>query len=700
MLPAWPRAQPLPATLLADEVTYDRESALLTASGNVEVLYEGRVLRAARVIYDERANEIRAEGPITITDPAGGVLIADAASLTPDLAAGLAQGARLLIADELQLAAAEVRRSGGRYTSLYRTVASTCTICAENPTPTWAIRAERVTQDQQARRIYFENARLEIMGLPVGWVPRLSIPEPGVERASGVLVPEFSQSDIYGFGFKLPYYQVLGPSADATVTPFVTSSGSLLIEGEYRRRMTNGGFDVSGMIALQDNLRQGLGSDPGRGALFADGEFRLDGGYVAAFDVSVASDDSFLQQYDYSDVDRLTSYAAVRRTRERSHLSVATIAFQSLREDEDTATVPFIFPQVFYRRLFDAPLGGRFGVDMNALGVTRADGLDTARAGGAIDWSGSWTLPQGVLASATAAASFDVYRTWDDPSLPENAVGRTVPAASVELRWPLLRSAGRAAHLIEPIAQVAWSEQLGADEDDIPNEDSQVVEFDDTNLFSLSRFPGIDRVETGLRANLGVSYTRFDPAGWSLGVTVGRVVRTEPDPDFTDGTGLAGRWSDFVGAVSLDFAWGLTLVNRSLFDTDLDFKRNEFAMAYDGERGDLRAAYVYLAADDSDALLGPQPEINEFALDARFRFRPNWELRGLWRYDVEANENLRAGAGITYGNECAEFDLSVSRRYTSSFNVPPSTSIGFSVRLAGLGAPEERDWPERVCMGG
>ena len=65
------RAQEMPASLIADQVTYDRETRILTASGNVEVLYQGRVLRADRIVYDERRNEIRAEGDLLLTDPAG-----------------------------------------------------------------------------------------------------------------------------------------------------------------------------------------------------------------------------------------------------------------------------------------------------------------------------------------------------------------------------------------------------------------------------------------------------------------------------------------------------------------------------------------------------------------------------------------------------------------------------------------------------
>lgn len=135
-----------PVNLIADRVSLDQEREVLTAEGHVEVLYDGRLLRATRITYDRRANRITADGPLTIVDPDGSVLLADAATLDPELRDGLVDGARVLINSQLQIAAVEVRRSG-RFTTLHRTVASSCTICAENPTPTWAIRAARVTED-------------------------------------------------------------------------------------------------------------------------------------------------------------------------------------------------------------------------------------------------------------------------------------------------------------------------------------------------------------------------------------------------------------------------------------------------------------------------------------------------------------------------------------------------------------------------
>lgn len=688
-----PASAETPASLVADSVTYDRDGRTLTASGNVEVLYQGRVLRASRIIYDEAAGEVRAEGPITLTDPAGGVMLADKATLTPDLEDGLISGARLLIAGQMQLAAVEVRRTGGRYATLQRVIASSCTICAENPTPTWALRASRVTEDAVERRIYFENARLEMFGVPVALLPRLSIPEPGVDRATGFLVPIYRQSDIYGFGIKVPYYRTLGASADATVTPFVTTQGGILLEGEYRQRFDNGVFDIGGSVAVTNSLEE----DAGRGFITATGDYRLRGGFLAQFDFSVASDDNFMAQYDYSDADKLTSMAWISRTLADEYVELGTVAFQSLREDEDTAEIPFIFPEFYYRRLFDTPaIGGRLGVGGDALGVLRHSGINMVRGGGVLDWQQQLMLPYGFVTETTALGALEIYRVWEDDEQPREMLVRATPTASATVRWPWVRSTGGADHVIEPIVQVAYSHEFG--DTDNPNEDSQLPEFDATNLFSLNRFPGLDRLETGLRANVGINYTRVDPAGWQARVTVGRVYRESPEPDFPEGAGLAGRYSDYVGAVALDFTSGLSLINRSLFDPEFDFRRNEFAMVYDSERAGLAASYVYLAQDDSNPILGPQPETNEFSIGARYRVLPNWEVRGSWRYDLTTNSNLRAGAGITYGNECAEFDLSVSRRYTSWGNLPPSTSFGFDVRLAGLGTNQERDWPPRVCM--
>ena len=45
----------------------------------------------------------------------------------------------------------------------------------------------------------------------------------------------------------------------------------------------------------------------------------------------------------------------------------------------------------------------------------------------------------------------------------------------------------------------------------IPNEDSSDFEFDETNLFEPSRFPGLDRIDTGTKVAYGVRFSSLGP---------------------------------------------------------------------------------------------------------------------------------------------------------------------------------------------
>ena len=319
------------------------------------------------------------------------------------------------------------------------------------------------------------------------------------------------------------------------------------------------------------------------------------------------------------------------------------------------------------------------------------------RAGGGVDW-------QPRLDAAARRARLrppprrcsTSTRSGTTPTCPTASKSRAMPTASAELRWPLVRTTARAPqHVIEPIAQVIYSELIGDERTSRTRTASCPSSTRPTSSRSTAS-PAIDRLETGLRANLGISYTRHDPAGWSLG----RDPRPG-DPRRARGRVLRGH-RPRRPLVRLRRR-GLARLRQRADAGQPRALRHRARLPAQRVRPRLRrrarrrcsAAYIYLAEDDSNPILGPQPETNEFALDARYRVQPNWELRGLWRYDVASDSNLRAGAGITYGNECAEFDLSVSRRYTSSDNLPPSTSIGFNLRLAGIGDDGENETGRR-----
>jgi LPS-assembly protein len=683
---------PAPAALIADSVAFDATGNRLTAAGNVEILHEGTRLRATRVIYDGRTDRVTVEGPLYLIEPAGTVLIADFAELSTDLQDGVLRGARLVLDRQLQLAAAEIDRVGGRYTQLNRTVVSSCRICAGNPTPLWEIRARRVIHDQLERQLYFEHAQFRMGGVPLAYLPRLRLPDPTVERATGFLIPKFHSSDTLGTGLKLPYFITLGDHADLTLTPSFTSKNSQTLEFRYRRAFARGALEVEGAIS-QDELT----SHPARGYLFVEGSQDLARGFRAEYHLELASDPGYLLQYGFSDKDRLDSRFLLTRTRRDEHVSAEIVGFQSLRNTESNETIPVVVADsTWIRRFTPALIGGQATLSFSTHGHARRSttdivGRDVLRASAEAEWRRSWITGPGLVFTGLAGVAADLYSVRQDSTYP-STVERVTPIAAVELRWPLARQTARASHLLEPIAQVVWTpDRLTR----VPNEDSVLVEFDETNLFSLNRFAGIDGRERGLRANLGFHYTRTAASGWSLGLAAGRVFRADDLGQFTAASGLSGTSSDWVTALNLSFGNRLSLINRAVFDDDFTVSKHEMRLAWHGEKVDLASSYIAL---DQDLAEGMTRDAAEWTLDAAYQVQDNWRARANWRYDFVTDRATRAGLGLTYENECIAVDLSLSRRFTSSTNVNASTNFVLSIGLNGFG-DRGRQGAVRTCSG-
>merc|ERR1712034_213433 len=136
---------------------------------------------------------------------------------------GLLSGARMVMDDQLQLAAVEAQRVGGRYTQLSRVAVTSCQVCGRNETPLWQIRADRVIHDQDARQLYFEGAQLRVLDVPILWVPQLRLPDPTLERARGFLTPTLRSTSLLGTGLRLPYFIPIGDHQDLTLTPYLSS---------------------------------------------------------------------------------------------------------------------------------------------------------------------------------------------------------------------------------------------------------------------------------------------------------------------------------------------------------------------------------------------------------------------------------------------------------------------------------------------
>jgi LPS-assembly protein len=350
------------------------------------------------------------------------------------------------------------------------------------------------------------------------------------------------------------------------------------------------------------------------------------------------------------------------------------------------------------------PLGGEGGLRLQTHNHSRtssdpfdgpdsddiADGRDLGRISVQAGWQNSYLLPNGVVTTVMGDLTADAYTITDDAVYAGNTT-RTFANAGVELRWPLMKAGAKGSvQLIEPVAQAVWS---SSDDAELPNEDSVLVEFDEGNLFSLNRFPGADAIEQGKRLNLGVIWTRYDSAGWLIGVTAGRTFREADLGQFGPGAGLQGRTSDWLAAINVDLAGTFALNARALIDDDLNLTLGEARMIYSGPQTAMAGSVIWAVPDITE----DRPEATqEVTFDARQNIDPNWTAIASGRYDFVADRGSVAGLGVEYINECVRFDVSLSRRFTSSTSVTPTTDFTLSLDLIGFGG-SGTGGPARTC---
>ena len=681
----------LPATLLADRVELDAAGRLI-ASGDVEALQGETRLTASRIVYDGATGALSIEGPIAIREGDGGaILLADAAELSPDLRDGLLRSARLVLDRQLQLAAAEINRVEGRYTQLSKVVASSCEVCAANPVPLWQIRAGRIVHDTQEKQLYFENARFELYGVPVLYFPQLRLPDPTLERATGFLAPRFVRTDELGFGIKAPYFIALSPSRDLTLAPYI-SARSLTVEGRYRQAFRTGTLQFDGAISRDDIV-----PDEVRGYLFGRGAFSLPRGYRLTFDVEYASDADYLDDYGFYDKRRLDSSLRLVKA-ERDYLFEAEgLHFYVPGADLGNERRPSLIGDLSVTRRFDLA-GGTGSLRLAAHGHERPSsedvlGRDVGRIEAELGWRGDAVLPGGLLFAAETRllAQSDAYGDDRDNRDTET---RLIPAAALELRWPWVKQGSGASHTIEPVAQIVWTGEEALT--DRPAEESGQVSLDEGTLFSFSRFPAGDRVEAGLRANLGLSYTRHDPGGWSLGLAAGRVLRAEDEGQFARFDALEGARSDWLLAARLDLAQGFRVDGRALVDDDLEADLLETQFGWAGERLDFAGTYTWLEAAPAEA----RPlAVNQWRVDGALRWNDRWSASADIAYDLARERTADATFGVEYRANCVTVDVGLRQRYTAPDQDDPSTSIDFGIELAGFGGTSDGPRPRnRSCL--
>ena len=684
----------MPVLLGADEIDYDRDTGRVVASGNVEVSQGDRVLLADEITLDQRTNVVTASGNVRLLEPTGEVVFADYIELRNEMKDGIIENMRVLLTDKSRMAAARARRTGGVRTDMQKAVYSPCELCKDKPgrPPLWQIKANRVVHDQRTHDIEYYDAFLEVFGFPVAYTPYLSHPDPTVKRRSGLLTPRLGNKSELGTIIGTPYYFNIAPDKDATIEPIITTQQGPVLFAEYRQRFTDGEFEFAGSVTRADRTDDAgnLKKNQLRGHIRGKGRFDIDDTWRAGFDLARASDDTYLQRYEFGSQDVLTTRGFTEGFRKRSYAAINAYSFQGLRARDDNDRTPLVLPLIdlnFVSR--PSRRGDYWTLDANVMSLTRDDGADSRRLSFKSGWRRPFTGKSGHVFDLSAVAQGDVYFVNDVPNTAtpggptlDGVTGRFFPQLGIEWRYPLVRESGKARELIEPVAAIIVGPN-GGNPDKIPNEDSQAFEFDDTDIFSLNRFTGLDRVEGGQRLDYGLKWGVFGAGGGSTTAFLGQSFRFRDSSPFGTGSGLEDKLSDLVGRVHVVPGPSFDLLYRFRLDKDdLRSRRSEVSFVVGPPALRLNTEYIFV---DRRVGTGGFNDREEITLSASSQITRRWSAQAHGRRDLASGGMLSTGFGLIYEDECFYASANFLRTFTRDREIAPSNTIFFRFVFKNLG---------------
>jgi LPS-assembly protein len=739
----------------AGEVNYDYTNERVSAVGNVQIYYNGSALEADQVIYDQKTKRLHAQGHIRLQEPDGKITHAEIIDLSDDFRDGFVDSLRLELPEQTRLAANRADRSSGNVTVLQSGVYTACEACKDDPRkpPKWQVKAARIIHDQGEKMIYFEDARLEFFGVPLAWLPYFSMPDPTEKRKSGFLVPSYSSGTNYGFAFTVPYYFALAPSYDATVTPMITTQQGPLIKGEFRQRLLNGSYQVrgSGIFQLDRKAFADSGDIPGdrefRGHVDSAGQFRLTDKWVWGWDGTLITDKSYFQDYGLYKVqpignlltstpDYVVSQAYLQGRGERSFFDMRAMYFYGFSSVDEQKRIPIIHPLIDHDYTVKQPVfGGELAFRSNLTSLSReAAFFDVTQSG----------LSSGLCATSTADPLLakqiregcllrgfpGVYSRFSDEASwrrtivdsygqmftpfvsvrgdfadvqvhPDSGVSnymktghsdvaRFMPTVGLEYRYPFVNVQSWGTQIVEPIAQlIARPNETGINS--LPNEDSQSLIFDATNLFRINKYAGWDRVEGGGRLNAGVSYTAQFNRGGYVNAVFGQSYHLFGQNSFAVGgptntglnSGLDTDISDYVGRLAYQPNSTFTFSSQFRFDqSDFSLQRTEFQAAANFERWSTTFLYGNYAAQPALGFLETREGVQG---SLKLKVLPNWQIFGGAMYDLQGQVISAASFGLGYIDDCIIFAVNYAKQYAYNSTATYNDAVMFQLSLRTIG---------------
>ncbi len=684
---------------VADELISDDKNKILEAKGNVIIRRANLTLYTDRLVYEQKNDNITAVGNVRLEEQSGHIVYADSVNLADKMSKAEMNKIKVILSDETKIWAEHFRKKENNNKVMRNALYTPCDFCEGVENPLWQIRARKVTHDAKRQDINYNDAFLDIKGVPVLYTPFLSHPDPTVKRRSGFLTPNIGSTNYLGGTMQLKYFWDINPNSDILFSPIFTTDKNVVWGGRYRQYFNKGYMNLEGTYLRDDNQDR----PENRGNLYAIARYELNDFWVADADLKYASDSLYLKELDLDGEDDawLTSNIRLQRFESRDYALIEAFYYKLISYDlrENNASEyarmkynkPLVAPLAEYEMVTDASkIGAYWKNTFNFASVYHEGNNLSHRLSMINSWNLPWISPFGERYKIMASVKSDAYYVDGYSEVGTNKdfdgnVLRVFPQLGVEWKLPLVKATESSRQIIEPIIVGVLAPNGGNKSNRIPNEDSEDVELDDTNVLDLDRYSGYDRNDTGSRISYGLNWSSY---GNIMGRTLAFVAQTyqfNKNGSFAKSIENDGHFSDYVGRVYAAPSDYLDLNYRFRLDKDsYKLQYSELGARIGTDLLNMYVSYIYLQKNQNATELFD--ERKEIYTSVHAALTRDWSISLYNRHDLaDDGGSLEHGGNLIYEDECFKFITTIKKYNSNDPSLDNDYEFNFTFYLKTLG---------------
>ena len=562
-----------------------------------------------------------------------------------------------------------------------KSVFTICDYRKNDKCPPWTIQASEMLHDNNKKTIYYDNAVIKVYDIPIFYLPKLSHPDPTVDRRSGFLNPTLYDTKNLGLGVSVPYFFDIDKDKNFTLTSRLYQSENPLFLGEYHQAFKNSYFfSEFGYTAgyKQTSTAKRSGEKSHFFGKFVKNFFGKNGSENSfSFSYQDTSNDKYLKLYQIEsnlvDYNTTSLESSFNFTHENDDIFVGVNAsmYETLK-DTYNDKYEYILPEITLDKNL---LSNNFG-DLNFQSNLQVHNYDTNKTSNFLTNNFNWVsrnsyFENGINTQILANLRNINYSAKNINKFKDETTNELFGAIGYLAELDLEKTENDDKHFLTPKMLVRYSPGQMRKED-------SGGRIDATEAFSINRMDNsINNYETGLTASLGLDY-KIRGDGKDFDFSMAQIISEKENKKMSSESSLDEKLSDMVGKAEFKLNESLSLTYDFALDqnyTDVNYSSIGTTMNFDN----LKINFNYFKEQKHYG------EKDYFNTDLSYNLNKNTLLSFQTKRDLVTNSSQFYNLSYEYINDCLRAGLVYRREFYTDPEVEAENSLMFTITLVPLG---------------